>query len=954
MPKKIILTSLLIFLGLIIFSNKIFSQGWDYSYTHFTKEDGLPSNVVYQLANDKDGFIWIGTDAGLVRFDGSHFKTYTSDDGLPSNDIFKLTCDSKNRIWIISMSKEICYYQNGIIHNKYNTPLLKKIEIKHQIFDILEDKDSTIWVTSAPNYIYKIKNGKIEKDSVKENINHSLAFNGKIYIFPTNYSMKNSKIIDGLIIRDDKMYYSINGTIFNMKINEYTKDMFSFNGFNWQIESKNKNYIFQYCNEGLNVYDFNNNLQKSNYLTKYSIASALHDIKGNLWISTLGNGLFKVNNNFTKVIVNNQSEYFYSNQSICVTPKYIYIGNNNSRIKILNRQTGKFINEVDISNYSVKSCRILKISNYKQNIFLSTDVGTFIMDESNFKVKKIAIIADKNHLIDNGDLILLKIGRYLKINLISNEIDTILFKNEVDTILLNKRLYSFHKYLNEILVGAEDGLYQKNNNSFSNYKLNEILNSRIMDIKSFDSTLILATVNNGIYFIKNHKVINRLTIANGISSNNCLRMQLVNDNLFIATNNGLNIYNFKTKKIRCLYESDGLVSNMVNDFLVENDTIYAATETGISKISFNNIDTIQSNILFSKPTIVGNDTIWNIDSVYETYTNNNFMLNLNALSYKSKGSVIFYYKLINLESNFIATKDQLINLKFTSPGTYEFQAYAEDINKVKSNLLKIKIIVLPHFWQTTWFYIICIILILVLIYLLFKFQEKRIQKKEQSKREINSKIHQLEISVWRSKINPHFLFNSLNSIMALIKTNRNDNAIDYINDFSKVLRNTIQNSDKLFHTIDEEINYLESILNLEMIKRENKFQFSIHLDNPEMNNLFFPSLLLQPVIENSLKHGIKSNPNGKIGIKFEQKNNKIICTVEDNGEGIIHSENKKTSHRSMGLELIQQKIKIIEDIINEKIVYEFNNKNDEKNTGTITKFIIPIITTDKYVTNNNS
>ena len=120
MPYEKIIFVVLFLVTFFFKTDKLIAQNWDYSYTHFTKEDGLPSNIVYHLVNDNDGFIWLGTDAGLVRFDGSHFITYTTEDGLPSNDVLKLTCDSKNRVWINSMSKEICYYQNGKIHNKYN------------------------------------------------------------------------------------------------------------------------------------------------------------------------------------------------------------------------------------------------------------------------------------------------------------------------------------------------------------------------------------------------------------------------------------------------------------------------------------------------------------------------------------------------------------------------------------------------------------------------------------------------------------------------------------------------------------------------------------------------------------------------------------------------------------------------------------------------------------------
>ena len=944
MPYEKIIFVVLFLVTFFFKTDKLIAQNWDYSYTHFTKEDGLPSNIVYHLVNDNDGFIWLGTDAGLVRFDGSHFITYTTEDGLPSNDVLKLTCDSKNRVWINSMSKEICYYQNGKIHNKYNTPFLNKIEIKKQILDILEDKDSTIWITSEPYDIYKINKEKVVKESVNEQLNRSLNYNGKIYLF-SKVKKKNNPYSDGLVILDDTIIYSTDKKLIKTPLSSYKKDMFNLSVLNWVVVAdKNKN-VWKLSKQGLISYNYKSGVKNNIYLPNYKVSRALYDINNNFWIATLGNGLYKVNNNYVRVYLNNQYKNYNYNQSICLTPKYIYVGNNNCQLDIIERNTGKLIHSVLIDKFGIKGARILKISTFNQCIILTTDEGTYAINKNNLQIKKITIETDKNHVINNDTIILLKRNCFLKM--------TNTFQR-FDSISVDKRCYSYCNFFGDELIGTENGILKYENKKIRPYNLNEKTNFRIMDMLKKDSILFLATINNGVYLIKNRKVVNKLNLKNGLSCNNCYKLQVLNDNLYISTNNGLNVYNLKTKKIINIFESNGLVSNMVNDFVVEKDTVYAATEKGISIIPLQKLDTAQKLLLFSKPVIVGNDTLWNRDSIFETYTNKRFVINLNALSYIAKGNVVFYYKLNNIDSNFTATKDQMINLKFIKSGYYEFIAYATDINGTKSQLLKIKIIVKSYFWQTIWFKIIAILFFLLFIYIIFKYQIQKVKNNELKLREKDTKIHQLELSVWRSKINPHFLFNSLNSIVALINMNKYDNAVEYINDFSIVLRKTIQSSDKLFNIINEEIILIESLLKLEMMKRENKFYFSIKLGSPDIKYLFFPTLLIQPVIENSLKHGIKSNPNGKILISFYEHGDKIICTVEDNGDGINDKAIKNTSHRSMGINLIKDKIKIIEEIIHAKIEFIFKNKTDVNNTGTITIFVIPKITKEKYVTYNNS
>ena len=85
----------------------IYAQVLDYPSIHYTQENGLPSNTIYSITQDKDGYLWIGTDAGLCKFDGVNFKLYTVEDGLPSNEVFQVFCDSKNRIWLSTMSNKV-------------------------------------------------------------------------------------------------------------------------------------------------------------------------------------------------------------------------------------------------------------------------------------------------------------------------------------------------------------------------------------------------------------------------------------------------------------------------------------------------------------------------------------------------------------------------------------------------------------------------------------------------------------------------------------------------------------------------------------------------------------------------------------------------------------------------------------------------------------------------------
>jgi ligand-binding sensor domain-containing protein len=124
------------------FSHAVTAQ--DYNYLHYDLKDGLNGLTVYSETQDKDGFMWFGTDGGLSRFDGTHFRNFTTSDGLPDNEVLKLYVDSKSRLWMITFSHIICYYKDGKIHTPRNDSLLAKIKLSSEPVDIIEDKYGNI------------------------------------------------------------------------------------------------------------------------------------------------------------------------------------------------------------------------------------------------------------------------------------------------------------------------------------------------------------------------------------------------------------------------------------------------------------------------------------------------------------------------------------------------------------------------------------------------------------------------------------------------------------------------------------------------------------------------------------------------------------------------------------------------------------------------------------------
>ena len=150
-----------VYLGVfvLLFPLAVFSQ--EYGYKQYNSKDGLAGSTVYSMVQDKDGFLWFGTEGGLSRFDGTHFKNFTRQDGLPDNEIIKVFADSKGRVWIIPFKKSVCYYYKGKIYTQANDPMLKKMAIKNFVVGFAEDKAGNVLLHEFRTMYLVKKNGEL-------------------------------------------------------------------------------------------------------------------------------------------------------------------------------------------------------------------------------------------------------------------------------------------------------------------------------------------------------------------------------------------------------------------------------------------------------------------------------------------------------------------------------------------------------------------------------------------------------------------------------------------------------------------------------------------------------------------------------------------------------------------------------------------------------------------------
>jgi sensor histidine kinase YesM len=310
----------------------------------------------------------------------------------------------------------------------------------------------------------------------------------------------------------------------------------------------------------------------------------------------------------------------------------------------------------------------------------------------------------------------------------------------------------------------------------------------------------------------------------------------------------------------------------------------------------------------------------------------------------------FAYRFKNEEdSGWVETGAQP-NILFTniSPDDYtlELKVYAYD-NKWIEQIKEIKIVVSPPFWNTTWFYLIGFSLVALAIYFVYRNRIGQIRQKAN----LDKLLAQTEMKALHSQMNPHFIFNCLNSIREMILNNENRQASHYLSKFAQLIRITLDNSTKPFISLKNTLDYLQRYLEMEKIRTDH-FTYSIEVDEElQAEEIFLPPMLIQPFIENAIWHGQQLNKQMWLTIQFLIRQNELICIVEDDGIGIETSLKNKgvNNHHSVGIANIRHRIQLLNekyDLKSAVLVEDKSVLHGKNETGTKVTLYLPLKNTE--------
>jgi hypothetical protein len=293
----------------------------------------------------------------------------------------------------------------------------------------------------------------------------------------------------------------------------------------------------------------------------------------------------------------------------------------------------------------------------------------------------------------------------------------------------------------------------------------------------------------------------------------------------------------------------------------------------------------------------------------------------------------------------------MINFDNLKPGTYTLRIKARSGSQpwLKKEV-QLMIIIAPPFWQTWWFWMSVIAGISLLIFIIVKWRVNAVRKQERLKAKHEKELLELEAKALRAQMNPHFIFNCMNSIKALVQKKEEDKAINYLTTFSKLIRTIFQNSDKREITLFDEIETCKLYAQLESMRFGKKFSYHFNIDETiDLKSVQVPALIIQPFIENAIWHGIMPKEDGgMLTVSITKKEEAVYCIIDDDGIGREMSKQYKfkaeaSTHQSKGVHLTQSRLDLNNALNQRNAALEIIDKKDVNGNSLGTKVVLNFI-----------
>ncbi|GAB4031559.1 ligand-binding sensor domain-containing protein [Spirosoma jeollabukense] len=448
------------------------------------------------------------------------------------------------------------------------------------------------------------------------------------------------------------------------------------------------------------------------------------------------------------------------------------------------------------------------------------------------------------------------------------------------------------------------------------------------------------------------------TTQQGLPHNDIAAITTVGDTLWISTSQGLASMDVHRFKVTVFDETDGTSPSEFESASVARDStgrIYFGALRGLVYTHPNHIrqNRYVSPVYMTSFKVNGQELVRNpaatLPKLALRHTQNQFTFEMAALSYDNPEDNQYAYQLERFDDGWTQNGNRAF-ASYTNvpPGDYVLRIIASNNDGVWNQVgYRLPITILAPFWQTWWFRLLSLSALMAITVVIARWREKRLANEQREKSELRERIAMSEMKALRSQMNPHFLYNSLNAIRLFILQNDSDNADKYLVKFARLMRLILDNSRQEWVTLASELEQLTLYLELEQLRFDNKFVFSVATDPTlRLEKTSIPPMIIQPYIENAILHGIAHKKSqGSIQIRIERKSTHLECTIDDDGVGRQRAASLKqqpSTHQSVGLRVTEDRLQLIGQRSGQSSGVEILDKYDNNQQAIGTRVVIEL------------
>lgn len=910
-------------------------------FYNYNVDNGLPSNETYHVLQDKAGMIWIATDNGVCRFDGSNMRMFTMEHGLPDNVILKFFEDGKGRVWFSCRNQNLCYFYQDSIHvYKYNHIIKKHIpSITSNIGLVVDSLDNVYLGYRRYGYLEINAQGEALRYK-KENIGNPRGISNA-YIKPVGNNVvsfniasqtldkrkQGEKITPYVCLLDGGKPFNL---VYKKELTGYAKVQVQ--GVNYTCMLDDSSYAFLCKGEVLRLFQdriegidtINQDLiyikrlndllwvgtkhhgvyaysikdgfkQKEHFLKDYSVTGFCRDIEGGYWFSTLESGVFYAPNLDCRTYVN---KWNMSN-AICMAigkQNKAYVGYDDGTLhEVTTKAFGK--------NYPIVlkgDNRLYHLSFFNDTLFCSAKKAYAALTNKENKI--IPTIYDGKMLRHSN-------GRLYQTLYATMDIEQT--DGSFRRLRADSKISDMEEYGENIILATSDGLMVTEGDTI--VKALNLLKSkrhvRVTGIERLGDDYFFVT-KAGLFFRFNrkNKAVTQFKFPYKVQRYSALRIHK-NKEIWLASEKGILItYLNNLDSFNVLTPMNGLPRGLIVDIQFDEEYAWLLTSDGPSYIKLGTMHQTVPKILLTA--IKVNDVDVPIqDSMVLPYSQNQLEFQYGIHSYKKSEYIGYRYFLKNEDRDTVWTQNNSVRYPSLEPGEYTF-FIATSLDGIHYSPYRVVHVTIEKpFWLESWFLFVGTLIFWLFIALIVRYRINLNNRKAA----IQHQLVELRSQALRAQMNPHFTFNALNSIQSLIALDENEKASIYLAEFARLMRSTLDASSAHVHSLEDELEIVSSYLSLEKLRFKELINYKINVnDEVDLQKTAIPPMIVQPLVENSIIHGLLPKKDvGMIELNIRMLNEHTLqIEIKDNGLGFDTSQKNKKS--SKGTKMIEERLKLID------------------------------------------